>query len=246
MPFEQIQMGTANTGSLHQALQRQRQLIQDEKVEEGNRFRLHLLPGAQRFLPKEFLQDPLSFALESGAKTIKEEPLNEEIIWKLPGEEKAFVMKRIQTGKKGIEEGDMDKELRVLQLAELLGLPAPKPLGIILFDNDLPFLLMEYVSGLSGVDLYQQFLDMGDTEEDAKRKISVVCKKLEELAARFRTEMQIDKKWYIKDCLITLDEHGEVSSVFPIDWERAHPYDPRKPERIDTLEIALRRRSEPS
>lgn len=225
---------------LTEALAKQERLIKMEQWIERDGYTIQVLPGAKRELSAEFLDKAFEYGLTHG-ELIKNEPANEEIIWKLPGQDGQFVMKRIQVGKKGIASADF--EMRLLQRARLLNLPAPAPLGIMRFQNEGPvFLLMKFVDGISGVDLYEKLSEMGDDPKNVERKLDEICRRLQKLADEFRNKMNVDKRWYVKDCLINFDSRGEVSGVFPLDWERAHEFNPFKPETVDTLDIILSRR----
>lgn len=229
-----------NKQALRRAItEQERSMILEESLKrDGYSFRL--LPGARESVPEEFLEHPYEYALSHG-DVIKDEPDKEEIVWKFPGTTNEFVLKRIQDKAKRLP--SLDHELRMLQRAKLLDLPAPTPLGLMTFDHDGPsFLLMDFEPGVSGVDLYDKFLKTGDRPEEVERKLDIVCKKLKLLAERFRAVMFVDKKWYVKDCLIRLDRNGDVADVFPLDWELAHPYNPDKPEAIDTLDKIMERR----
>lgn len=229
-----------NKQALRRAIteQEQSKTLEETLKREGYSFRL--LPGARESVPSKFLERPYEYALAHG-DVIKDEPDKEEIVWKFPGVKTSFVLKRIQDEAKHLP--SPDHELRMLQRARLLDLPAPIPLGMMTFNNQGPsFLLMSFEPGESGVDLYDKFIAKGDEPADVERKLDSVCKKLKSLADRFRSVMLIDKKWYIKDCLIHYDAAGEVTSVFPLDWELAHPFNPDKPEQIDTLDKIMERR----
>lgn len=222
------------------AVARQERLKKLEEWIERDGYTVQVLPGAKKELSAEFLDQAFEYGLKHG-QLIKDEPENEEVIWKFPGQQGQFVMKRIQVGKKGVT--DIEFEMRMLQRARLLDLPAPEPLGIMRFHNDGPaFLLMKFVEGISGVDLYDKLSALGNDPKNVERKLDEICHRLQKLAETFRKKMNVDKRWYVKDCLIELTDDGEVNGVFPLDWERAHEFDPSKPEAVDTLAIILSRR----
>lgn len=195
-------------------------------------YTLDLLPGAEEVIPSGFIDGAFEFALAHG-KTLKHasvsekgEPTN-EIIWKFPGtHEKAFVAKLVQTGKMM----KPDQELHVLERIHEHGLPAPRPLGMLKV-GDAYFTLMEYVDGISGQDIWMKLATRGWTKEQIGTAKEDAERMMQEIAQRFRSELEIDKPWYIKDFLLNFEGRTLVS-MFPLDWERAHAYDPNKPDKI--------------
>lgn len=226
--------------ALTEAIAEQERSTDSEEVLKREGYSLRLLMGARESVPDEFLEHPYEYALAHG-KIIKDEPGKDEIVWKFPGEKEAFVLKRIQDQKKKLP--SIDHELRMLQRANILHLPAPKPLGLMTFDHAGPsFLMMSFEPGVSGVDLYDTLLKMGNDPTKAKETLEIVCRKLRILADKFRKNMDVDKKWYVKDCLVRFDDDGDVGDVFPLDWELTHQYDPGAPDAIDTVEKIMERR----
>lgn len=212
--------------------------LEQNKAEETDiqrdGYSMHLLPNVEEELPASFAYEAFAYALEH-ARTLKHatrsdtgsEEVN-EIVWKLPGsfEDRAFVLKLTQPSKMPAP----DHELRMLQRANKLGLPAPRALGMMKI-GDSDFLMMEFVDGRSGQDIWPKLETEGWTPDEIEAAKQEVDKQMKELAQAYRTFMFIDKPWYIKDCLLTFDGH-RVTSVFPLDFERAHPYDPTKPDKI--------------
>jgi len=201
-------------------------------------YTLDLLPGAEQEIPAGFIDGAFGFAIEHG-ETIKHTNVSEkgvptnEIIWKFPGKNgKSFVAKLVQPDKMATP----DHELRILQRIHESGLPAPRPLGMLRVGT-ADFTLMEYVDGVSGQDIWVKLAN--PTEEGkppwTERQILTAKDDAErmmiEIADRFRNELEIDKPWYIKDFLLKFEGRTLVS-MFPLDWERAHPYDPKKPDKI--------------
>ncbi len=199
-------------------------------------YSLRLMPGAASEFPSAFIEGAYAYALEHG-EILKHAQTDDrgasavnEIVWKFPGMDgKDFVLKLIQTEKMP----EPDHELRILQRAEIMGLPAPKPLGIMDVNGD-PYLMMSYVSGRSGQDIWEKLPDEGWSPDEIEVAQQEVERQMQVLAERFRTKMFIDKPWYIKDCLLTFDGH-RVTSVYPLDWERAGPYDPAKPKKLRSI-----------
>ncbi len=193
---------------------------------------LDLLPGAEQEIPAGFVDGAFEFALAHGTKlkhtnvSEKGVPTN-EIIWKFPGnDDKAFVAKLVQSDKMATP----DQELRILQRIHDSGLPAPRPLGMLRVGS-ADFTLMEYVDGISGQDIWLKLVDQGWTDEQIALAKADAERMMTEIADRFRNELEIDKPWYIKDFLLKFEGRTLVS-MFPLDWERAHPYDPKKPDKI--------------
>lgn len=195
-------------------------------------YTLNLLPGAEQEIPAGFIDGAFGFAIEYG-ETIKHTNVSEkgiptnEIIWKFPGKGgKSFVAKLVQPDKMDTS----DKELRILQRIHESGLPAPRPLGMLRVGT-ADFTLMEYVDGVSGQDIWLKLVDQGWTDEQIALAKADAERMMIEIADRFRNELEIDKPWYIKDFLLKFEGRTLVS-MFPLDWERAHPYDPKKPDKI--------------
>lgn len=202
-------------------------------------YTLDLLPGAEQEIPAGFVDGAFAFALEHGKKlkhtnvSEKGKPTN-EIIWKFPGKDgNYFVAKLVQPDKMDAP----DKELRILQRIHESGLPAPRPLGMLRLPagkagvGSADFTLMEYVDGVSGQDIWLKLIDQGWKDEQIALAKTDAERMMTEIADRFRHELEIDKPWYIKDFLLTFKGRTLVS-MFPLDWERAHPYDPKKPDKI--------------
>ena len=136
----------------------------DNKVRiERENYSLRLLPGAKDDLPPDFIDKAYEFALVHG-KTLKHvnktdtgvEGVN-EIVWKMTDQDGySFVLKMTQPDKMP----DPDHELHILERAREVGLPAPKPLGMM-HVGPAHFLMMEYVPGRSGQDIWDKLIDEG-------------------------------------------------------------------------------------
>ncbi|MFA6099599.1 MAG: hypothetical protein WC750_01815 [Patescibacteria group bacterium] len=210
---------------LAQAVLKQEEGKKDEEVLTGDGYSFRLFQGAREIIPAKFLEEPYAYALQHG-KVIKNTNQGKEIIWKFPGENGAFIVKKIQANKMPRP----DHELRILQRARLLGLQAPLPLGLFEFPNGDVYSLMEFVAGESGIDLARKLFDPDERNEHTTRQVG---NEMTKLAKEFREKMWIDKPWQIKDCLFDFGPDGQITRVFPLDWERSHPYDPFKPETIE-------------
>lgn len=215
-------------------VQRQSQLKKSEVDIEREGYSLHMLPDVENELPQAFIEDAYNYALEHGdvlkhaTRSDSGEEEVKEIVWKFPGqfEDRPFVLKLVQPEKMP----STDHELRLLQRANLLGLPAPRPLGMMKI-GDLQFLMMEFANGRSGQDIWPKLEAEGWTDEEIKQGKQDVEKQIKEIAQAYRSRMFIDKPWYIKDFLLGFDGH-RITSLFPLDFERAHPHDPANPDKI--------------
>lgn len=199
-------------------------------------YTLRLLPGAKDDLPPDFIDKAYEFALANGKK-LKHvnktdtgvEGVN-EIVWKMTDEDGyAFVLKLTQPDKMP----DPDHELRILEKAYQLGLPAPKPLGMM-HVGTLDFLMMEYVPGRSGQDIWDKLIDEGWSAGEIRAAQSQAERLISQTAETYRKALKIDKPWYIKDFLLNFDGKT-LKSVFPLDFERGHTYDPANPEKIRVI-----------
>ncbi len=205
---------------------------------EREHYSLRLLPGARDHLPDDFIDKAYEFALERAhippikhAKTTERgvEGVN-EIIWKMTDDNgHAFVLKLNQPGKMP----EPDHELRILERAHLAGLPCPKPLGMMHIGS-ADFLMLEYVSGRSGQDIWEKLRDEGWSDEEIESAQATADRLIRQVAETYRKAIQIDKPWYIKDFLLKFAGH-ELKSVFPLDFERAHTFDPENPEKIRVI-----------
>lgn len=207
------------------------------KIEREN-YSLRLLPGARDHLPDDFIDKAYEFALKRAhlpplkhAKTTERgvEGVN-EIVWKMTDDDgHAFVLKLNQPEKMP----EPDHELHVLQKAHQAGLPCPKPLGMM-HVGSTDFLMMEYVPGRSGQDIWEKLQREGWSAEEIEAAQSVADRLIKQVAETYRKALKIDKPWYIKDFLLTFDGHS-LKSVFPLDFERAHAFDPENPEKIRVI-----------
>jgi len=217
------------------------QPVENKTRIERENYTLRLLPGAKDDLPPEFIDKAYEFALANGKKlkhTNKTDTGGEgvnEIVWKMTDQDGySFVLKLNQPGKMP----DPDHELRILEKAHQLGLPAPKPLGMMHAGN-ADFLMMEYVPGRSGQDIWDKLIDEGWSAGEIEAAQVQAERLIRQTAETYRKALKIDKPWYIKDFLLNFNGR-ELKSVFPLDFERAHPYDPEKPEKIRVIPKSAR------
>ena len=211
-----------------------------EKVEREH-YTLRLLPGAKDDLPPDFIDKAYEFALKRAhIPPLKHAKVTErgvegvnEVIWKMTDDDGySFVLKLNQPDKMP----EPDHELHVLERAHRAGLPSPKPLGMMHVGTS-DFLMMEYVPGRSGQDIWDKLIEEGWSTGDGG-EIETAQKEAERLikqvAETYRKALKIDKPWYIKDFLLNFDGH-RLKSVFPLDFERAHAFDPKNPDVIRVI-----------
>jgi len=210
-------------------------MLFEQPIKKEN-YSLRLLPGAKEDLPPDFIDKAYEFALRHGKK-LKHVDVTDagvegvnEIVWKMTDEDGySFVLKMTQPEKMP----EPDHELHILERAHKAGLPAPKPLGMMRVGS-ADFLMMEYVPGKSGQDIWEKLVVEGWTEGEIIDAQDTAKKLIEKIAHEYRTKLGIDKPWYIKDFLLKFDRHRLIS-VFPLDFERAHAYNPEKPDVIRTV-----------
>lgn len=215
-------------------VQRQNQRKNDELDIPRTGYSLHLLPGVEDELPNAFVEEAYEYALEHGQilkhATVSDQGVKavNEIVWKLPAqdEDRSFVMKLVPKAKAPTP----DHELRILQRANMLGLPAPRALGMMKIGEE-DYLLMEFAGGRSGQDIWPKLEAEGWSADEIEAGKQEVERQLKDLAKAYRSFMFIDKPWYIKDTLLSFDGR-KITNVLPIDFERAHPYNPDKPDKI--------------
>lgn len=204
-------------------------------------YTLRLLPGAKDDLPPDFIDKAYEFALANGKK-LKHVNVTDagvegvnEIVWGMTDPDGyAFVLKLTQPEKMP----DPDHELRILERAHKIGLPAPKPLGMMHVGTS-DFLMMEYVPGRSGQDIWDKLIDEGWSQWEIEAAQIEAERLVKQMAETYREALKIDKPWYIKDFLLSFNGR-RLKSVFPLDFERAHAFDPKNPEKIRVVPKSAR------
>jgi hypothetical protein len=192
-----------------------------------------------KLLPKDFLKNPKEFfenqgKLMKGGKGEGQYPDEEILLFNLTdGTE--IVAKRIELRKAK----EARKEFSILIAAKKAGLRTAEPVGFLSgkSENDKDYLLMEKLEGHSGRTFEKELIKSGKySDEQIKSIMQIIAEKNKEIAELFRTTLQIDKRWRIKDTVIEFNEEtGEVGVVIPIDWERAQEYNPKSPKEIDEI-----------
>ncbi len=206
---------------------------------DSEHYAIRIRQDYAKLLPQEFLHDPKAFfagygELMKGSKGEGEYPDEEVTLFKLTdGTE--IVAKRIELRKAK----EARKEFAILIAAKKAGLPTAEPVGFLSGkeDADGSYLLMKKLEGHSGRKFEKELRESGKySDEQIKDIMKQVAEKNREMAELFRTTLKIDKRWRIKDAIIEFNEEtGEVESVVPIDWERAHNYNPNTPKEIDEI-----------
>jgi hypothetical protein len=191
-------------------------------------------------LPADFISNPKKYfeqqgTLLKGSKGEGEYPDEEVLSFKLEdGTE--VIAKRVELRKSK----EARKEFMILIASKKAGLPTAEPVGFLSGkkEEDGSYLLMEKLEGYSGRKFEKYLQESGKfTDEQITEIMKTVAEKLKDLAQMFRDQLNIDKRWRIKDTIIQFNEEtGEVEDVIPIDWERVKTYDPNKPQKIDLVE----------
>ncbi|KKS08337.1 MAG: hypothetical protein UU62_C0002G0007 [Candidatus Uhrbacteria bacterium GW2011_GWF2_41_40] len=191
-------------------------------------------------LPADFIKNPKQYfeqqgILLKGSKGEGEYPDEEILSFKLEdGTE--VIAKRVELRKSK----EARKEFMILIASKKAGLSTAEPIGFLSGkkEEDGSYLLMEKLEGYSGRKFEKYLQESGKfTDEQITGIMKTVAEKLKDLAQMFRDQLNIDKRWRIKDTIIQFNEEtGEVEGVIPIDWERVKTYDPNKPQKIDLVE----------
>lgn len=192
-----------------------------------------------KLLPAEFMQNPREFFTQhgdllKGSNGEGEYPDEEVVLFKMTdGTE--IVAKKIELRKAK----EARKEFSILISAKKAGLSTAEPVGFLSGkeESDGSYLLMKKVEGRSGRHFEKELRESGKySEEQITEIMKQVAEKIREIAEIFRTTLNIDKRWRIKDTIIEFNEEtGEVGNVIPIDWERVQNYDPENPKEIDEI-----------
>jgi len=203
-------------------------------------FRIRIQRDYAEVLPEDFVKDPKKYFKEKGVllkggEKEGEYPDEEVLSFKLEdGTE--VIAKRIELRKAK----EARKEFMILIASKKAGLPTAEPIGFLSGkeEEDGSYLIMEKLEGYSGRK-FEKYLKKSEkfTEEQISRIMKEVADKLKDLAEMFRKQLNIDKRWRIKDTIIQFNEEtGEIEGVIPIDWERVKTYNPDKPKKIDLVE----------
>lgn len=189
-------------------------------------------------LPEEFLRNPKQYLIEHGnilkSSSPEDKYPDEEIISVDLGYKK-IIAKKVEGKKARVAK----KELAILVAAENKGLPTAKPFGYLNDKESGNYLLMETIPGIS-LNKFLEYLKSSGQYDQTQIGIyfSAINREIENIANDFRTKLNIDKKWYIKDFMIDFDEEKKViRSITAIDWERAKKFNPEKPLEIELIKL---------
>jgi len=204
-----------------------------------NTHKLRISKDSANLIPSGFLENPRDYlakngVLLKGSQGEGDYP-DEEIFSFQLTDGTEVIAKRIELRKLGYAQ----KEFGVLIAAKRAGLKTANPVGLVtgLKAINCSYLVMEKLAGMSGRNFEDQLRTSGKyTEEKIKEILKDASLKLRTIAEEFRTSLEVDKIWELKDTVIQLNiETGTVKNVIPIDWERIEKYNPENPKQIVML-----------
>lgn len=188
------------------------------------------------FIPEDFSRDPIKYFEEKGVNIksgeikrdgmgrVREDPtaVKDLPIWKnQEGTELHTVGKRVNTAKAKVgEAGDPFYEYKIMEIAQELGLPCPRPI-VKAEQSGSHLIVMQRISGIRWSDRDSLHLnERGYSREDIENLQQQAEVMMEELQKKFN-EVGIVREWKLKDMLFDVDiENKKVNSVIPTDWER--------------------------
>jgi hypothetical protein len=173
-----------------------------------------------------YLDDPVGF-IEAGIQLKKpSEKYPNEAIFEISLSGIPVIAKRIDISKTSHPR----KEWVILVSAEQAGLPGLKPISMVQ-TREKDYLLTEKKEA---VPLDKFITSLGEDKEVFRK---IINEKILEIISQYRSELNIDKNWHLKDFLIKPNlENPEQSEVIPLDWERADLFDEQKPKSIELVE----------
>lgn len=188
------------------------------------------------FVPEEFRSSPIKYFEEKGINIksgeikrdetgrVREDPtaVKDFPVWRnSEGSELYTVGKRVNTeeAKVGLS-GDPFYEYKIMEIAQELGLPAPRPVAKAQ-EAGGHLIVMERVNGVRWSDRDSLRLnEKGYSAEDIEQLKQQAQTMTEELGQRFE-EAGIIRKWHVKDMIFDLDVEGKrIKAITPTDWER--------------------------
>jgi len=188
------------------------------------------------FVPEEFRSGPIKYFEEKGtniksgetkrdeAGRVREDPtaVKDFPVWKnTEGAELYTVGKRVNTGKAKVGlSGDPFYEYRIMEIAQELGLPAPRPVAKV-EEGGSHLIVMGRVNGVRWSDRDSLHLnEKGYSVKDIEKLKQQAQLMTEELGQRFEG-MGIIRRWHVKDMVFDIDIEGKtVRAITPTDWER--------------------------
>lgn len=188
------------------------------------------------FVPEAFKVNPIAYFEAEGRNiksgevryhvsgSIDEDPtaVKDLPIWaNTKGQTLAAVAKRVNIEKAQIREtADPFYEYRVMELAQELGLPAPRPIAKV-EQSGAHLIVMERISGLRWVHNDMKYIrELGYSAEDLA-SLEVEANEMMSSLSRRYDEVGIIRSWKLRDMIFDIDiENKKLRSLTPVDWER--------------------------
>ena len=198
--------------------------------------KIEIEAGFSDFVPEDFNKDPIKYFEEKGVNIksgeikrdesgrVREDPtaVKDLPVWKnSEGNELYTVGKRVNTVKAKVGlSGDPFYEYKIMEIAQELGLPAPRPVAKA-EEHGSHFIVMERVNGIRWSDRDSLHLnEKGYSAKDIEKLKQQAQSMTEELGKKFE-EAGIIRKWHVKDMVFDLDIEGKsIRAITPTDWER--------------------------
>lgn len=188
------------------------------------------------FVPEDFKANPLGYFEEKGVNIKSGEATYDELgvinedptaVKDLPawtnseGQILHSVAKRINIEKAQIKKtADPFYEYKVMEIAQELGLPAPRPVAKI-EQSGVHMIVMERVSGLRWVNNDIKYIkEKGYSKEDLARLEAEANEMMLSLSKTYE-DAGIIRSWKLRDIIFDVDiENKKLKSLTPVDWER--------------------------
>ncbi|MEK7151565.1 MAG: hypothetical protein AAB784_02545 [Patescibacteria group bacterium] len=213
------------------------ELTQNQTPQESTpKAKVEIESAFDSYVPEEFRNSPIKYFEEKGQNIksgevrhdetgrIREDPtaVKDFPVWKnSEGQELWTVGKRVNNKKAKVGlSGDPFYEYKIMEIAQELGLPAPRPVAKA-EEGGSHFIVMERVNGIRWSDRDSLHLnEKGYSAEDIERLKKQAELMTEELGQKFE-EAGIIRKWHAKDMIFDLDVEGKIiKAITPTDWER--------------------------
>lgn len=176
----------------------------------------------------ELLQSATSLKIASPS-----DPYPGEAVFELSLAEGTSAIVKNVVGEK--QQGPID-EFETLLLLRELGIDAPKPIARVFTSGQQGFIVMEKINGESGRTVKDFFANNAVSEVNQRELMTDAFSRMKEIAETVRRDTGIDKPWRLKDFIIEYnrDDNGQyrITSMRPIDFERAKVFDPSKPNSV--------------
>ena len=190
--------------------------------------------AAKNRLKELFSSNDIGTELLQSATSLKvanpNDPYPDEAVFELslPDDTEVIVKNVVSTK----QQGPID-EFEALLLLNRLGIDAPKPIARVFASGQKGFVVMEKIYGESGRTIHDFFSKNDISEANQRELMADALSRMQEIAETVRRDTGLDKPWRLKDFIIEYDkdENGQfrITSMRPIDFERAkvfNPYDP--------------------